>query len=139
MTSSDPLATERRRSQRIPLEVTLFVRSLDPLPTFYGRVLTLQVSSHGCVLHAPRPLKRGTELRLDVLSSNRTTTARVVHSDPTGTHLKTWTIALELDKPANFWGVQSPPSNWREISEQSWSRESPRSGSVRGTDREDQQ
>ena len=135
----EPAAAERRRSQRIPLAVPLFARSLDPLATFYGRVHTLQVSSHGCVLHAPRPLKRGTELRLDVLSSNRTTTARVIHSDPTGTHLKTWTVALELDKPANFWGVQSPPSNWLEILDQSWSRESPSSGSVRGTDRENQQ
>lgn len=138
MVAMHSIAKERRRSQRIPLSVPLFVLSLDSL-TFCGHLQTVEVSSHGCVLHALRPFKRGTQLRLDVLYSNCTTTARVVHSDPTGTHLTTWTVALELDKPGNFWKVQSPPPDWLEIPERSWSRENPRSGSVRGTDKENQE
>jgi hypothetical protein len=105
---------ERRRSQRIPQSVPLFVRCLDSPCTFSGKLNTVEVSSHGCVIHALRPFPRGTELRLDILPGNRTTTARVVHSDPIGTgmHLTTWTVALELDKPGNFWMVKSLLPDW---------------------------
>lgn len=105
---------ERRRSQRIPQSVPLFVRRLDSLCTFSGRLHAVEVSSHGCVIHAFRPFPRGTELRLDILHGNRTTTAHVVHSDPIGTgmRLTTWTVALELDKPGNFWMVESLAPGW---------------------------
>ena len=76
---------ERRRSQRIPQSVPLFVRCPDSPFTFGGNLKTIEVSNHGCVIHALRPFPRGTELRLDILQGNRTTTARVVHSDPIGT------------------------------------------------------
>lgn len=96
---------ERRRSQRIPQSVPLFVWCLDPPFTFGGKLNTVEVSSHGCVINAPRPFPRGTELRLDILHGNRTTTARAVHSYPIGTgiHHTRWTVALELDKPGDFW------------------------------------
>ena len=99
---------ERRRSQRILQSVPLFVRCLDSPATFGGKLNTIEVSSHGCVIHALRPFPRGTELRLDILHGNRTSTARVVHSYPIGTgmHLTRWTVALELDKPGNFWMVK---------------------------------
>jgi hypothetical protein len=87
----------------------LFVKEVDS-PMKYGwNVRTVEVSRHGCVIHALRPFPRGTELHLDALYGNRTTTARVVHSDPIGTgmHLTTWTIALELNKPGNFWLIES--------------------------------
>ena len=102
---------ERRRSQRIPQSIPLFVRCLDSPFTFGGNLKTVEVSSHGCVIHALRPFPRGTELRLDILQGNRTTTARVVHSDPIGTgmFLTTWTVALELDKPGDVWMVKPPP------------------------------
>ena len=100
---------ERRRSQRIPQSVPLFAREVDSPFMYGGHVKTIEVSRHGCVIHALRPFPRGTELRLDLLYGNRTTTARVVHSDPIGTgmHFTTWTIALELSKPGNFWLMES--------------------------------
>ncbi len=131
-----PVAGERRRSQRIALSVPVFVLSLDTL-SYCGHLQIIEVSGHGCVLHALRPFKRDTRLRLDLLHSNRTTTGRVVHSDPIGMHLTSWAVALELDEPGNFWKVQSPPPDWLEISERSRSMESPHSGFVR-MDRENQ-
>lgn len=129
---------ERRRSQRVPQSVPLFVRCLDSPCTFGGNLKTVEVSRHGCVIHALRPFPRGTELRLDILRSNRTTTARVVHSDPIGTgmHLTTWTVALELDKPGDVWMVTPPPPDWAKTEEQQRNRENPLSGSDRGTDQE---
>ena len=129
---------ERRRSQRILQSVPLFVRCLDSPATFGGNLHTIEVSSHGCVIHALRPFPRGTELRLDFLHGNRTATARVVHSDPIGTgmHLTTWTIALELDKPGDFWMVKSLSPDWPKTSEQQRSRGNPPSNSKKGTDQE---
>lgn len=121
---------ERRRSQRIPQSVPLFVRFLDSPFAFGGNLHTVEVSSHGCVIQALRPFPRGSELRLDILHGNRTTTARVVHSDPIGTgmHHTTWTVALELDKPGNVWMVKSPPPDWSKTPEQQRNRENPSSG-----------
>jgi len=96
---------ERRRSQRIRQSVPLIVRCLDSPVAFGGNLNTVEVSRHGCVIHVLRPFPRGTELRLDIPYGHRTATARVIHSDPIGTgmHLTTWTVALELDKPGDFW------------------------------------
>ena len=74
--------SERRRSERIPRSVPLFVRCLDTAFTFAGNLKTVEVSRHGCVLHALRPFLRGSELRLDLLHGHRTVTARVIHSNP---------------------------------------------------------
>jgi hypothetical protein len=129
---------ERRRSRRILQSVPLFVRCLDPPFSFEGNLNTVEVSNHGCVIHALRPFPRGTGLRLDILHGNRTTTARVVHSDPIGTgmHLTTWTVALELDKPGDIWMVKPPPPDWSKTPEQQQGRENCPSGSGRGTDQE---
>jgi hypothetical protein len=129
---------ERRRSQRIPQSVPLCVRWVDSPLSFTENLNTVEVSRHGCVLHALRPFPRGTELRLDLLHGNRTTTAHVVHSDPIGTgmHLTTWTVALELDKPGDIWMVNSPASGWSKTPEQQRNREHPPSGSNRDTHQE---
>src|SRR4029077_11898645 len=105
---------ERRRSQRIPQSVPLCRRREDTPLSFAGNLNTVEVSRHGCVVHALRPFPRGTELRLDLLHGHRTTTAHVVHSDPVGTgmHLTTCTVAWELDKPGNVWRVNPPPPYW---------------------------
>jgi len=98
---------ERRRSQRTPQSVPVFVRCRDSSLTYDGNLHTIEVSNHGCVIHALRPFPRGTELSLEVLPSHRRTAAHVVHSNPVGSgmHLTTWIVALELDKPGNFWMV----------------------------------
>ena len=129
---------ERRRSQRIPQSIPLFVRCLDSPFTFGGNLKTVEVSSHGCVIHALRPFPRGTELRLDILHGNRTTTARVVHSDPIGTgmFLTTWTVALELDKPGDVWMVKPLPPDWVKTPEQQRNREKPPSDSDRDINQE---
>jgi hypothetical protein len=120
---------ERRRSQRIQQSVPLYVR-VPNSRSFGGHLNTVEVSNHGCVIHSLRPFQRGTELRLEILDSHRTTTAYVVHSDPIGTgmHLTTWTVALELDKPGDIWMAKHPPSS-TEIQERQRDRENARSGS----------
>jgi len=114
------------------------VKCLDSPVIFSGNLNTVEVSNHGCVIHAFRPFPRGTELRLDLLHSHRTTTAHVVHSDPVGTgmHLTTWTVALELDTPGDVWMVNPPPPDWAKTPEQQRNREHSPSGSNRDTHQE---
>jgi len=112
--------SERRRSERISRSVPLFVRCLDTAFTFAGNLKTVEVSHHGCVLHAFRPFLRGSKLRLDLLHGHRTVTARVIHSAPIGTGMfhRAWTVALELDTPGDVWTVNPPPPRWFKIPEQ---------------------
>ena len=130
--SSEKDKQERRRSQRIPQSIPLFVKCRN-FSIFGGNLHTVEVSYHGCVIHSLHPIPHGTELRLDILDGNRTTTAHVVHSDPieTGRHLTTWTVALELDRPGNIWMVKSPPPDWSKTPEQQWNMEKPPSGRSR--------
>ena len=107
-----PQSAFRRRSQRIPLAVPLFVSSLDPNFKFSERCETVSVSSHGCRLRAPCSLEKGLQVRLDILHTDRTTNAHVVGSEALGPDVKTWEVSLELDNPENFWGIQFPPEDW---------------------------
>src|SRR5207249_4298026 len=111
MATNDPKGVERRRSQRISLAVDVYVVSLDPSVSFRGRLNTIQVSRHGCVVGTMRPFRRGTLLRLELFDTNRSTTAQVVHSDPTRTYNRMWHVALELCDPGNLWGIDSPLQN----------------------------
>lgn len=108
---------EHRRSQRIPHSVPLLVRCLDYFCTFAGSLRTVEVSHHGCMINAPRPFPRGTELRLDLLHGHHTVTARVVHSYPMGTGMlhTRWTVALELDQPGDIWMLNPPPTDWPKV------------------------
>src|SRR6185503_10490482 len=63
---------ERRRSQRIPQSMPLFVKEVDAPFVHGGNARTIEVSRHGCVIHALRPYPCGTELQLDALYGNRT-------------------------------------------------------------------
>ena len=101
--------TERRRSQRIPLSVPLLVWSLDSAFAFCKHLSTVDVNDHGCLISVPRPFPHGTPLRLDLLYSDHSITAYVIRSMPAETQVKFWNVALELDKPGNFWKVTSLP------------------------------
>ena len=123
--------SERRRSPRIPQSVSLYVRCQDPALTFAGNLKTVEVSRHGCVIHALCSFLRGSELHLDLLHGQRTVTARVVHSTAIGTGMvhRTWTVALELDTPGDVWMVNPPPPDWSKTPEQQRRRETFRSPS----------
>lgn len=111
-----PVDVERRRSQRTPLAVLLSVTSPGAPFIFHGQLYTVQVNDHGCLINALRPFPRGTRLRLvhlDLFSSNHTTTAHVVRSIPAKMDVQIWEVALELDKPENFWNLKSPSQDWR--------------------------
>jgi hypothetical protein len=111
--SKAPGVVERRRSQRIPLSLAVYVMGLYPSDSFLERSEIVEISSHGCQLLTPRPLPRLTRVRLDRLTRVAITVAHVVRSTPVGsTAVRTWRVGLKLEAPGNVWGIAQPPPDW---------------------------
>jgi PilZ domain-containing protein len=112
-TESKANGGERRRSQRIPISLAVYVVDLSPSLGFIERSEVVEVSSHGCQLLAPRPLPRHTQVRLDRRTRVAITTAHVMRSTPVEPiAVKIWRIGLELKAPGNVWGIAEPPADW---------------------------
>jgi hypothetical protein len=102
-----------RRSTRLPLEVPVLVTSLESAVAFSEQGNTTLVNAHGCGVIAPRAIRRGVRVRLEIVSAKRHTTASVAEVVPLGGDPETWLLGLELDVPGNFWGIEYAPSDWK--------------------------
>jgi hypothetical protein len=102
-----------RRSTRLPLEVPVLVTSLNAAEPFSEPCNTTLVNAHGCGLIVPRALAHGIQVRLEIVSAKRHTTARVAEVVPLGGDPETWLVGLELEVPGNFWGIEYAPSDWK--------------------------
>lgn len=102
-----------RRSTRLPLEIPVRVTSLDSAQPFSEQCNTTLVNAHGCGMIAPCEFGHGIQVRLEIVSAQRHTTARVAEVVPLGGDPETWLVGLELDVPGNFWGIEYAPSDWK--------------------------
>ncbi len=102
-----------RRSTRLPLEVPVLLTSLNAAVTLSEQCNTTLVNAHGCGLIVPRALAPGIQVRLEIVSAKRHTTARVAEVVPLGGDPETWLVGLELEVPGNFWGIEYAPADWR--------------------------
>ena len=113
MGASDKTQHAIRRSTRLPLEVPVLVTSLDSASPFSLQCNTTLVNAHGCGLIVPRAFAQGIQVRLEIASAKRHTTARVAEVVPLGGDPETWLVGLELDAPGNFWGIEYAPADWK--------------------------
>jgi hypothetical protein len=113
MVSSEKSQHAIRRSTRLPLEVPVLLTSLNPAVPFSEPCNTTLVNAHGCGLIASRLITHGLQVRLEIVSAKRYTTARVAEVVPLGGDPETWLVGLELDVPGNFWGIEYAPSDWK--------------------------
>ncbi|MGD0468809.1 MAG: PilZ domain-containing protein [Terriglobales bacterium] len=104
--------TALRRSSRVPVKVPVRVTSMGPNAQFSEICETLVVSAHGCALRFPRKLDAGSALRLHS-RGGREATAYVVFCQPMGSDGQGFRLGARLDRPENFWGLQSYPDDWR--------------------------
>ena len=102
-----------RRSTRLPLEVPIRVTSLDPSTPLLEECSTTLVNAHGCGMIAKQEIARGMHVRMEIIATQRHTTATVSEMVPLGGDPETWLIGLELDTPGNFWGIDYAPSDWK--------------------------
>jgi len=102
--------TARHSAQtRLPLEVPVLVTSLDAASPFSEPCNTTLVNAHGCGLIVPRAIRQGIQVRLEIVSAKRHTTALVAEVVPLGGDPETWLVGLELEVPGNFWESSMRP------------------------------
>ena len=101
-----------RRSSRVPVKVAIRVTSMEPNAQISEICETLVVSAHGCALRFPLKLDTGSALRLHS-RGGRQATAYVVFCQPMGSDGQGFRLGAQLDRPENFWGLESYPDDWR--------------------------
>lgn len=113
--SSQP-STQRRRSERISESVPLIVRGIDLLgQPFEERTSTLALNLHGCRYSSKHHLPRNTWVTLEVPLGGevRNVRARVAWIQRPHSVREFFQIAVELESPANIWGIDPTPESWQ--------------------------
>jgi len=72
---------------------------------------TLVVSAHGCALHSTTKLEAGAPVHLQSKEGRRTK-AHIVDCQPINSGRQGWMMAAQLDRPGNFWGLETFPEDW---------------------------
>jgi tetrahydromethanopterin S-methyltransferase subunit G len=113
--SSQP-STQRRRSERISQSLPLVVRGIDLLgQPFEERTSTLALNFHGCRYSSKHHLPKNTWVTLELPqeAERRNVRARVAWIQRPHSVREFFQIAVELESPANIWGIESPPADWQ--------------------------
>jgi hypothetical protein len=113
----DPIQSsiQRRRSERISRSVPVIVRGIDLLgQPFEERTSTLTLNFHGCRYSSKHHLPKNTWITLEVPggAERRNLRARVAWIQRPHSVREFFQIAIELESPANIWGIESPPADW---------------------------
>jgi len=115
MDSNHP-STQRRRSERISESIPVIVRGIDLLgQPFEERTSTLALNLHGCRYSSKHHLPRNTWITLQIPrgGETRNVRARVAWIQRPHSVREFFQIAVELESPANVWGVESTPDSWQ--------------------------
>ncbi len=100
-----------RRSTRIRWEIPVRISTVDSA-AFSETCETVSVNAHGCGLISTTPLDRGTRVKLTGLPENGEASAHVADVVPLGEE-RSWLLGIQLERPANIWGVKDPPEDWK--------------------------
>jgi hypothetical protein len=110
--------TQRRRSERISESVPVIVRGIDLLgQPFEERTSTLALNLHGCRYSSKHHLPRNSWITLEVPQRGemRNVRARVAWIQRPHSVREFFQIAVELESPANVWGMEPAPESWRDV------------------------
>jgi hypothetical protein len=113
--NSNQPATERRRSDRLFEPVPLVVRGIDLLgQPFEERTATLALNLHGCRYSSKHHLPKNTWVTLELpQTQNRLNVrARVAWVQRPHSIRDFFQVAVELEDPANIWGLDARPEDW---------------------------
>ena len=116
MDSSQP-TTQRRRSERISESIPLIVRGIDLLgQPFEERTSTLALNLHGCRYSSKHHLPRNSWVTLEAPRGGemRNVRARVAWIQRPHSVREFFQIGVELESPANIWGMDCAPESWQE-------------------------
>ncbi len=105
-----------RRSSRVPITLPIAVTSLEPSAPFSEICETLVVSAHGCAIFSPTRLEAGIPIQFR-RKGGGAAKAHVVECKPMGAGQQGWQLAATLDRPENFWGLETCPEDWARLVE----------------------
>ncbi|MBV9887188.1 MAG: hypothetical protein JO119_11630, partial [Acidobacteria bacterium] len=109
---------ESRRSTRIDRTVPLVVVGQTKLGlSFQERTSAVSLNLHGCRYPSRHDYAVGSWIGLQVLEANGENAAPVMRAQVRSIHppmspRELYQIGVELEAPANVWGVPSPPDDW---------------------------
>ena len=113
--TSNQTSTERRRSDRLFESLPLIVRGIDLLgQPFEERTATLAFNLHGCRYSSKHHLPRNTWITLELPQARHrpNVRARVAWVQRPHSIRDFFQIAVELEGPANIWGLEAHPAGW---------------------------
>lgn len=111
-----PNLPDLRRSSRLPIILPILVTSLEPDSAFSELCETLVVSAHGCSMRSSMKLDAGVPVQFRS-QDGRWTMAHIVDCQPLDSDKKSWKLGAKLDQPDNFWGLETLPEDWSQLSE----------------------
>lgn len=101
----------RRRSQRVILNVPVTVSGEIPSGKFSEQTKTMVVNAHGALIMLAAKVAQGQMLELKSPSHPESQTCKVVYIGPTVQGQTQ--VGIEFTKPTpHFWHVAFPPDNW---------------------------
>lgn len=108
-------STQRRRSERVSKSLTVIVRGADLLgEPFEERTSTVSVNLHGCRYSSRHHLSKNSWVTLELARGGEfhSLRARVASVQRPQAIRDLFQVAVELESPANIWGIESPPADW---------------------------
>jgi len=111
-----PNLSALRRSSRLPIALPILVTSLEPDSGFSEVCETLVVSAHGCAMRSSTKLGAGAPVQFQS-KDGRWTMAHIVDCQPMDPEQQGWKLAARLDQPDNFWGLETWPDDWSQLSD----------------------
>ena len=107
-----PAAEERRRSQRVIIQVPVSLSYLVAGQTVTVRAHTVSVNDHGAMILCTRSIDSGTRLEVQNDRSRLRQPGRVTRA-PRDTS-EGFLVPVEFDPPIpGFWGISFPTTNWK--------------------------
>ena len=121
-TPGNILAAESRRSTRIEKSVPLIVLGRNQMgEPFMERTVSVSLNMHGCRYPSRHDYGVGTWVTLQLvglISSEEkpaTVRAMVRSVHPPGSLRELQQVGVELETPANVWGIVPPPADWLSV------------------------
>jgi hypothetical protein len=112
---------ESRRSTRIDRTVPLVVVGQTKLGlSFQERTSAVSLNLHGCRYPSRHDYAVGSWIGLQVLEPNGESSMPVMRAQVRSIHppmspRELYQIGVELESPANVWGVPAPPEDWQKL------------------------
>lgn len=108
-------ATQRRRSERISGSVPVSIHGTDLLgQSFSERTTTINFNLHGCRYTSRHQLPKNSWITVEAPSETggQAVRARVVWIQKPHSIRDYFQVAVEMESPANIWGIEAPPADW---------------------------